>query len=96
MEAEGVGGPSEEAVQAKLAEYQNRVATEGELGEADVAELESMAPGQVKEEKEWRVCLLAYLLLVVAATCELSGAWHCELLYPLVPSFNLRYDDKAG
>ena len=35
--------------------YQNRVAIEGDLGEADVAELESMAPVQDKEDKQWAV-----------------------------------------
>lgn len=56
MDDGGEGGPSVEAVQAKLAQYQNRVATEGDLSEVDVAELESMAPGVDREEKEWRVC----------------------------------------
>jgi hypothetical protein len=57
LSASGVGGLAEEAVQEKLAEYRKRVAAEGELGEADLAELESMAPDPDREEKVWQVCL---------------------------------------
>ena len=55
--AQGAGRSSAAGVQAKLAAYQNKVAIEGDLGEADVAELESMAPVQDREEKQWLVRL---------------------------------------
>lgn len=46
-----------EAVQAKLAEYQKRVAVEGELTDADVAQLESMIHNVDKDENQWQVLL---------------------------------------
>jgi hypothetical protein len=69
----GAGALADEAVQEKLEEYQKRVATEGELSEADLAELESMAPDPDKEEQVWqvRLRLLRHCTLIVPAGSQL-------------------------
>lgn len=49
-------GPSAETVQARLEEYQARVAAEGDMAAADVAALEAMVPENTDpDDQAWIV-----------------------------------------